>query len=445
MAIDKMNEKLVNIQAEQSVLGAIFVDNSLVEDMLISLEKDDFSNTEHKNIFEVMKKITDSGKKIDYITVIEELKSTKNIDEEGIDYIFKLAEALPTTANFKQYIGIVRENSRKRSFLKTTETITKNIEKYPADEIYSYITEQFAKKVNYEDITYDNFDNEDYLSYLKEDDSQSLIGSGKSAFALNLANQYSKQGYHITYLSLEMNKNSLKNRLFANLSSVENRTIKKKMLNSKEETQLKEAVKEAKDYNLNIYDKSMTVEHLCNYCKKLKQQDKLDILFIDHILLMGTQKQIKNDVERISYITWKLKTLAMELEIPIFQLTQLNRENAREGKAPTMRNLKGSSATEENSNAIILLYNRKEEGSTWENDFVDVIIAKNRDGEIGTINYKFKKPFQRFVESYYNKEMRKFVEVPLNTVYYKNRNKNNNKKTKVAETSRIISDDELPF
>ena len=386
----------------------------------------------------------------DYATLTTQLTKMNKLEEAGdIQYLMSLAEFVPSTANFNSYVSIVIDFASRRYLREKAKIVLDYTDKYSAVEITSYLKEKLEniRSISTDEYSLLSEEIEDYISYLDSpregfletlfplfDDGIGLYdtalitlagrpGSGKSALALNIVEGICRQGKHVSFLSREMSKNSLKNRLYANLANVENMKIRNKDLNDNEWTQLRTAINNSKEYKLNIIERNMTVEHLHNYCKILKQQRKLDFLVVDHALIVNTDRKFAKRNEQVNYISWKLKELAMEFNIPVLMLTQLSRSAVTNDRPPILSDLKESGGIEENSNIVLLLHNKQaDDGDTEsENNVVELIVGKNRDGADNNIHYYFSKPYQRFEElvknpmdgKYYKSEKKKVIDIEL--------------------------------
>ena len=414
-----------NKEVEQAILGAVFVDDTIFSDMTDLTERD-FYLDKNKFVFRAMKNNYNSKICNDFTTVSSKLNEMKLFEKSGgINYLLELGDNQISISNFSAYKKLLVDASEERRIEEKLQIFIRDRDKFPLEDRAEWIIDNIKDRRTIDKFDFNDIadEMEDYITYLETPDTGEIKetlyqnldrmlsirdtdlitiagrpGSGKSCLALNFANHWCMQGHSVSYISLEMDKKQLKNRLFSNLSSIENRDLKNKTLSKDEWMRLIPATQVVKnDYKLNIYDKSLTVEHLVNYAKVLKKNNKLDILILDHALLLDTQKKINNRAQQVNYISWKLKQLAMDLKIPVIMVTQLGRGSEKENRRPNKSDLKESGGIEENSNAIILLYNKSSEKS-YDNDFIDVIIEKNRDGETGVLYYTFNKPFQRFIE-----------------------------------------------
>ncbi len=432
-----MDQIPANIEAEQAVLGTIFFENYMMKTITDKLTDSDFYYPNHKIIFRVMKDLFHQGISIDYVTVVNNLESINLlIKAGGAEYVTQLANTVPSTTNFLHYINIVKDKAVIRKLQSTCNQIledSKTVTNTPdfIDEVEKSILsvtkerrssdfrdvsdvanqtlENIAVQAQHtSDIT--GLDTKYYMlnQYTLGLQPSDLIiiaarpSVGKTAFALNLALNVGKlrKQPHIAFFSLEMGVEQLVMRLLSCQSQVDNTAMRKGSLNPIEWEKLQHAAKALEDTNI-YFDDSGTVKvtELRSKCRKLKQEDKLDLVIIDYLqLLSGSGAYKGNRVQEVSEISRVLKEMARELKIPVVALSQLSRNlERRENKRPMMADLRESGSIEQDADIIIFLYNPADKDQDDSNkNQVEFNIAKNRSGVTAEFSLLFNKNMSNF-------------------------------------------------
>lgn len=409
-----------NIEAEQSVLGSVFVEQGTVKTLVDKLESDDFYAYRHKVIFTAMVELFQESIDIDYTTLANKLE-TKGLlqDAGGIEYILGLINTVPSIVNLENYINIVNDKSITRRIMDACRKIIEdgytnedaisfvdNSEKTIFDIAKARRTTDFVKisEVTEEVIEKSEYarNNQGHLigldtgfTELNEytlglQPSELMIiaarpSMGKSAFALNIATNVAKapERPYVAFFSLEMGSDQLVSRMLSSESKVHTTRIRTGELTPTMWQQIWLARETLSSLNI-LFDDSGTVKvtDLRQKCRKLAQEKKLDLVIIDYLqLLSGTRTE--NRVQEVSEISRVLKEMARELKIPVIALSQLSRAvERREEKIPIMADLRDSGSIEQDADIIVFMYRddyyNKEESNR--KDTVDLIIAKNRQG-----------------------------------------------------------------
>ncbi len=425
-------------QSEQAVLGAIFLDESVIKTLVDKLSIEDFYVLRHRIIFEAMVDMFESGIKIDYRTLPDYLATRELLASAGgEDYIFALSDTTPSVANLEYYIDIVKDKSIIRQMIETTKQIADDgfkasdmasfiddAEKRVFDVASSRRTSGFVKIAN---ITEDviakteaakqadghitgldtGFEAlNEYTLGLQDEELYIIAGRpsmGKSAFALNVATNVTKANpdAHVAIFSLEMGVEQLVGRMLSSEARVLSQKIKMGNLSTAEWEQLSLASTKLSKLNI-LFDDSGTVKvtDLRQKCRKLAQEGRLDLVVIDYLQLLSASRPNPNRVQEVSEISRTLKEMARELKIPVIALSQLSRnvEN-RTDKRPIMADLRESGSIEQDADVIFFLY--RDDYYNQESQYpdqVDVIIAKNRSGATTNegIPLLFKKAYSSF-------------------------------------------------
>ncbi len=460
-----------SIEAEEALLGSIFIKPDIISDVLEKIGVDDFYKNNHKIIFSEMLKLYNEGKIIDTLVVINSLKQKDFINEiGGEDIVYDLINVVPTAANAINYAEIIKECSIRRALINTGEEITRmsyrgyeEVEKMldKAESMIFKIAESKQKKdvISLGEMATQKLKSLDEMSKFKGGlrglDSgfiqyNNLTGGfhgsdliilaarpamGKTAFALNLALNVAKKGKHVLVYSLEMGTEQLFDRLLSIESKVKLTAIKDEKLSDDDYTALGNASGRLFDLPLYISDSSsVNILEIKAVARRLKAEGKLDFMLIDYLQLINPSEGSKKSREQeISEISRSLKIIAKELNIPILTLSQLSRNvESRVDKRPILSDLRESGAIEQDADMVMFLYREKyymkdgekQQGeipsqylsnspqnnpnSNDEVETVEVIVGKHRSGPTGTIKLGFRPEYQLFVNTISENEMKRY-------------------------------------
>ena len=437
-----MEERTVphNLEAEQNVLGAVFIDPNTIKILADKLEINDFYNRRHRLIYGAILDLYKEKIDIDYTTLIDRLETTELIiDAGGSDYILGLSDTTPSIVNLEHYINIVRDKAIVRNMIEVAKDIAD--EGLKAKDMITFIDEaerkifdvsktrrttdfisisQATKEVitktesakNKEgillglDTGFTEINN--YIYGLQSSELYIIAARpsmGKSAFALNIATNVakSKSRPYIAFFSLEMGVDQLVSRMLSSEANVKSGRLRTGSMNSLEWQQINVASDRLSNLNI-LFDDSGTVRvtDLRQKCRKLAQESKLDLVVIDYLqLLSGSERQQANRVQEVSEISRTLKEMARELKIPVIALSQLSRSvEQRTDKRPILADLRESGSIEQDADVIFFLYRPDYYENDPKNftDEVQVIISKNRSGAVNTEGIKliFKKQYSKF-------------------------------------------------
>lgn len=425
-----------NIEAEEAVLGSILINQETIYGVSELLDIEDFYRKSHRTIFKVMLDLNTTKKAIDIITLTDYLTHISKLEEVGgIAFITSLANKVPSTANLKHYINIVKEKSMLRNIVHIAEYMenmgydsesidTPETVLDKAEQLLSKLTKKLVTtKVNnikeqtlnaYVDI--ENIINykgellgletglqdlDSFLQGLKNSDFMILAARpsmGKTAFALNIASYLSiKKDTPVAFFSLEMSSNQLIHRIFSSYGLIPLFNLKSGNLDDAHTQKLIKVSNKLSQSKLIINDEISNLMSLCSIARKLKRENDIKLIIIDYLqLLEGTRRENRN--LEISEISRSLKILAKELDIPIIALSQLSRSvESRQVKKPMLSDLRESGSLEQDADIVMFLYREDYYNPETENkNITDVIIAKNRNGPTGTIPVYFHKEYVRF-------------------------------------------------
>ena len=425
-----------NIEAEEAVLGSILINQETIYGVSELLDIEDFYRKSHRTIFKVMLDLNTTKKAIDIITLTDYLTHISKLEEVGgIAFITSLANKVPSTANLKHYINIVKEKSMLRNIVHIAEYMenmgydsesidTPETVLDKAEQLLSKLTKKLVTtKVNnikeqtlnaYIDI--ENiinhkdellgletglYDLDNFLQGLKNSDFMILAARpsmGKTAFALNIASYLSiKKDTPVAFFSLEMSSNQLIHRIFSSYGLIPLFNLKSGNLDDAHTQKLIKVSNKLSQSQLIINDEISNLMSLRSIARKLKRENDIKLIIIDYLqLLEGTRRENRN--LEISEISRSLKILAKELDIPIIALSQLSRSvESRQVKKPMLSDLRESGSLEQDADIVMFLYREDYYNPETENkNITDVIIAKNRNGPTGTIPVYFHKEYVRF-------------------------------------------------
>ena len=425
-----------NIEAEEAVLGSILINQETIYGVSELLDIEDFYRKSHRTIFKVMLDLNTTKKAIDIITLTDYLTHISKLEEVGgIAFITSLANKVPSTANLKHYINIVKEKSMLRNIINIAEhmeSMSYDNEQLDTPEVILDKTEQIISRltkkmivtkvdniqgqtlkaymdieniINHKDellgLETGLYDLDNFLQGLKNSDFMILAARpsmGKTAFALNIASYLSiKKDTPVAFFSLEMSSNQLIHRIFSSYGLIPLFNLKSGNLDDAHTQKLIKVSNKLSQTKLIIIDEISNLMSLRSIARKLKRENDIKLIIIDYLqLLEGTRRENRN--LEISEISRSLKILAKELDIPIIALSQLSRSvESRQVKKPMLSDLRESGSLEQDADIVMFLYREDYYNPETENkNITDVIIAKNRNGPTGTIPVYFHKEYVRF-------------------------------------------------
>ncbi len=431
-----------NVEAEQSVLGGLMLDNSswdLVSDRVV---EEDFYRGDHRLIFRSIAGLAEEGKPFDVITLSEWLESRNESENAGgLAYLGTLAKNTPSAANIRHYADIVRERSVLRSLIGASNQIVESAyqtEGRKVSEIldraeqaifqiaeqgnrnqkgYEQVNDLLAKVVDRIDELYhskagavtgiatgfDEFDKK--TTGLQNSDLIIIAGRpamGKTSFAMNIAEHAAvKQGKSVAVFSMEMSGEQLAARLVSSLGRINSNKVRTGQLEEDDWQYLIKAVEQLKESKIFIDDTpALTPTELRSRVRRIARMHGLDLIVIDYLQLMqgSGRSASENRATEISEISRSLKAMAKEMDVPVIALSQLNRSlEQRPNKRPVMSDLRESGAIEQDADIIVFIYRDEvynEESP--ERGVAEIILGKQRHGAIGTVKVAFQGEFTRF-------------------------------------------------
>ncbi len=413
-----------NPQAEQSVIGTLLLEGSLMNEVILAPEH--FTDQRHLKIFLAMRTIHQADEPVNIVTVTTVLKD--KIREVGnVTYLTDLAESIPTTATFRHHQRLVLDAYRHRRIREAAVKYVKALD----DETYDKLQSNME---TYRELGMDQEEGStreillEIANDMKNPIQDGMTGfstgyveldqmtggtqkgdliilaarpsMGKTAFALNLASHHCKQGGSAQIFSLEMGKKPLLQRILSSEALVDGQKWRSMNFNNQDYIDVTKVMGPISDWSLAIDTQARTVGDIRAKVRSYvrKQKTARHLVIIDYLQLMSsTTRSERRDLE-IGIITRELKLLALELEIPIVLLSQLSRAvEQRQDKRPLMSDLRESGNIEQDADVIAFLY--REDYYKWHenDDKVELIIGKQRNGPVGKVKLQFKKEYGKFM------------------------------------------------
>jgi len=431
-----------SIEAEQSVLGGLMLDNEAWDAIGDMVNENDFYRRDHRLIFQTISKMMESGLTCDAITIAERLDKSAMLDEAGgVSYLGELVSTVPSVDNIKAYAEIVRERAVSRNLIKVANEIADSAflpEGRSVEELldtaekkvfelaengtrhragFESIKNLLVKAVERIETVYasdsvitgvstgmDRFDDE--TSGLQKSDLIIVAGRpsmGKTSFAMNIAeNAAIKSKCPVAVFSLEMPGDQLAMRMIASQGRINLKDLRTGNLSDDDWPRITSALGMISESPIYVdYTPGLTPTELRAKARRLKRENGLGMIIIDYLQLMeaGGGGQGENRATELSTISRALKSLAMELQVPVIALSQLNRSlEQRPNKRPVMSDLRESGAIEQDADLIVFIY-RDEVYYKEESDdkgIAEIIIAKQRNGPIGSVRMAFLNEYTRF-------------------------------------------------
>ncbi|MBI5682365.1 MAG: replicative DNA helicase [Deltaproteobacteria bacterium] len=438
-----------NIEAEQSILGGILLDDTAINKVVEILGGDgsDFYLDAHKKVFQTMVSLSDKGIPIDIVTLSDALRNAGSIEAVGgASYVAVLADAVPTAANIAYYAKIVREKSiLRRLITAATEIVTRSFDGSEGIDDFLDDAERIIFQVSQDKIRQSFFKIEDLIKdtfrtierlYDKKEHITGVASGfvefdkmtagfqpsdliivagrpsmGKTSFCLNIA-QYAaiESKVPVAIFSLEMSKEQLVQRMLSSEARVDSSRIRRGFLEDKHWGKLTRAAGTLSESPIYIDDTpAMTVLEMRAKTRRLKmEKDGLGLVIVDYLQLMRGRGGASNREQEISDISRSLKAMAKELNLPVVALSQLSRrpELRGENREPQLADLRESGAIEQDADVVVFLY-REEYYKPCEcphdlsctcgrRGTADIIIAKQRNGPTGKVKLAFQNKFTAF-------------------------------------------------
>lgn len=438
-------------EAEESVIGSVFLDPTVLPDIIEEIRWEDFYYENNKLIFKCMEELFDKGDPVDTVSVIEKLRELNLLEKiGGEDGIIYLAQVVPTTANVMYYVQIIKEKALMRALINASSEIVDAVRNIgDAQEVLEYAEKRiFSIAEARATRTYDILSNvmhevfeqiEELKNRVQRGEGDIVTGiptgfysldritsglhrselvivaarpsMGKSSFAANLATKIAlKHDAAVAIFSLEMSKEQLANRILCSEAMVDLQKVRTGQISDEEWEKLVQAAGELSRSRLIFDDEpDLTPRLLRAKARRMKREYGIDVIFIDYLQLMSSKsRNYESRQQEITEISRSLKLLARELNITVVALSQLSRAvEQREDKRPRLSDLRESGAIEQDADLVMFLYRDayyKRKKETEEKNILnepheaELIIGKQRNGPVGTVKLVFNPKLATFYE-----------------------------------------------
>ncbi|MEE1160781.1 MAG: replicative DNA helicase [Acutalibacteraceae bacterium] len=432
-----------SVEAEQAVLGSVIIDPQCLNEIAVQMKTEYFYIPQHREIYSAMSAMYELSQTIDFVSLLEKLKSDGVYDEAGGKaYLTQLVQTVPSAANVLTYVAIIRERYYARSLMTAAQDIIKDINENELDsgrlidnaeqrifeirqgreisglthiksvienETYDRLSKMAdpETRADYVGIPCGIGDLDKMITGLNKSDLIILgarPGMGKTSFALNIVrNVAMNTGKTVCFFSLEMTRDQLAQRMLSSEAGIKSEKLRTGELDDDEWTRLAQAGDALSKANI-YFDEtsSITVPEMKAKLRRMKQ---LDLVVVDYLGLMKSARSTENRVQEVSEITRNLKIMAKDLKVPVIACSQLSRGTETKGKShrPALSDLRESGSIEQDADIVLFLYRE----SYYDNEKADdedrsdetraeCIVAKNRHGEIGTVDLHWDGQFTRF-------------------------------------------------
>ncbi len=426
-----------NIEAEQSILGAILLENEAIAEAIEVLSPDDFYRDAHRRIFRAMFDLYEKNEPIDLITLTEQLRRKGQLEEiGGASYLSSIISLVPTSANIKYHSKIVKEKALLRNLIRTAteivsmsydeslevnelldraETKIFSISEKMVKSSFVHVKEVLKGTIDLVDKLYDKkeaitglptgFTDLDLLTTGLHPGELIVVGArpgmGKTSFSLNIASYVGIEvKVPVAIFSLEMTKELIALRMLCSEAEVDAKSIRSGYHSKEDYRKLVNAAGRLAEAPIYIDDSFNSVLEIRAKARRLKAEHGLGLIIVDYLQLLRGEGTYTQREQAISEISRSLKALAKDLSVPVIVISQLNRscEQRGEDKHPILADLRESGAIEQDADTILFLYRDeyyKKDKST-EKGVADLDVAKQRNGPIGMIKLTFLDKFTKF-------------------------------------------------
>lgn len=417
-----------SIEAEQSVIGSMIIDKNAVMQVIEKLREEDFYRDGHKIIYKSIVEMTKSDMAVDLLTLLEYLKSTEKLEKSGgVTYITEVSSSVLTTANLSSYIKIVEQKSILRKLIKASTTIIEesynnqsqvegvldlaekqifNIAEKRANNDFEPLSDVlergfieierlFNNKGSITGVGTGITDLDAKTSGFQKGDMVLIAGRpsmGKTTFALNIAeNAALREGKSVVIFSLEMSKEQLAYKLLCSEANVDMLKLRTGALEDKDWENIARATGPLSKAKIYIDDSAgLSPMEMRSKCRRIKMEHGIDMILIDYLQLMSGSNP-DNRQQEVSEISRSIKALAKEMECPVIALSQLSRApEQRADHRPMLSDLRESGSIEQDADIVMFLYRDEYYNKeTEEKNVAECILAKQRNGPVGTVKMAF--------------------------------------------------------
>ncbi|MEC0107252.1 replicative DNA helicase [Paenibacillus taichungensis] len=426
-----------SLEAEQSVLGAILIDSNAFLNVADTLSVEHFYANQHGVTYSAMRELSEEGKNIDLVSLTAKLQDNRQLDTAGgVSYLARMSKSVPTAANITHYAEIMHDRYLHRTTILSLEEQLRNAwksdngmmalasvqsaatnlsDKAVKGKEFRTAREVFLSAFDIMEERYANSGDEvtgirsgyvdlDRMTSGFQNSDLIIVAArpsvGKTAFALNIAQFVALKGQkRVAVFSLEMSAEQLALRMISAEGNIEANRIRTGFLTGDDWDKATNVIASLGESHLFIDDSAaLTAQGIINKCRRLKQKFGLDMVVIDYLQLISGEKGKENRQQEVTDISRKLKQLARELHIPVIALSQLNRAvEQRQDKRPMMSDLRESGAIEQDADIVAFLHREDYyDAETEKKNIIEIIIAKQRNGPVGTVELVFMKDYNKF-------------------------------------------------
>ena len=425
-----------DIEAERSILGALMLDKNAIVNVADFLAPSDFYENKHRKIYESIIELWSKGEPVDLLTVSHALKAGKQLqDVGGIDYLTELAESVPTSAHVVHYAEIVKEQRVRRDLIAAASEISEKAFGFQNFEELLEIVEQKifgisqksrpqkfvaikdelpaayerleklhrGEKDSLRGVPTFFYDLDKFLSGFQPSDLI-IVGArpsyGKTSLVLDIARQAAVLGKKsIGLFSIEMSKEQIIDRLISGQAQIPLWRLRTgKLVDDMEFSLVQEALNELSNARIFIDDTpSPTILQMRSMARRLQLEHGIDMIIVDYLQLIQPRTGNDNVVQQVTEISRGLKSLARELNVPVVAVSQLSRDvDKRDVKIPRLSDLRESGSLEQDADVVLFIYRKDKAVSPMEDEIaedntVEIIVAKHRNGPTGTVKLIFDK------------------------------------------------------
>ncbi len=434
-----------NLEAEQALLGCLMLDTDIQIDVLSGLKESDFYVSSHRYIFDAMLDLSNQNQAIDFVTLCDKLENDGNLESAGgIEYLTTLTQIMPSSANYRHYLDIVTRDGANRRLIKSaSEIIVKAQYSQDKQEAVSFAEKQVfdvSSSIETSDMTkisqviptvvnkFDKisrdknafkgvssgFSHLDYMLNGLHPTDFILIAArpamGKTSFAMNIVENVALQSNKVcAVFSLEMGKEQLAQRMLCSVAQVSMERALKGNLSKEDWNNLAQARAGLSRAKIFVNDSTaITPTEMLSKCRRIKKKYGLDLVMIDYIQLMssGGSKTADNRQQEVSEISRSLKILAKEMNVPVLALSQLSRGvESRTDHRPQLSDIRESGAIEQDADIVMFIHRpdknnlTEKEKATVQPNLAEIIVAKHRNGPVGSSFLYFIGECTKFVDT----------------------------------------------
>lgn len=425
-----------NVDAEQALLGSLLLDGEAIYHVIEHVRTSDFYKDAHRIIYDCFLTLNERNEPVDLVTLVEELRRRGDLDKVGgLSYVASLANTVPTAMNAAYYAKIVEEKALLRSLISVSTKIAQHGYEQDleaaeiideAEKMIFSVTQRKAREgfVSMRDVVVEAFEQigrvksqdgvtglptfrnlDHYLSGLQRSDLVIVAARpamGKTSFCLNVAQNLAvKHDKTVAIFSLEMSKEQLAQRMLCAEARVDQSKVRTGYVNEEEWRRLSVALAPLAEAKIYLDDTpGITVMEMRAKARRLKMEKGLDLIVIDYIQLMQGSRRSENRQQEISEISRSLKALARELDVPVLALSQLSRAVEQSAdKRPNLSHLRESGALEQDADIVIFIHRPEYyDPDTEQRGIAEIIVAKHRNGPVGTAELAFIKEYTKFMD-----------------------------------------------